>query len=206
MHIDRNIANRALGACGEAELEDDDFYSRAYLLIKKYYLNTMLECLEHVVWFSGKRRARLENSDIENLTDYASAYTLPIDCAKIIDLKDKSFYLVEGNILYTDGEPILIYITNGKISDEAVEAKKKSYEDKGLEFTEEFPDYDPPEYEAHFYKAFILNLAAKLVLELSGKAELHNMLLNEALMAEEVGYQNTKAQGAGKQKGNEWWT
>ncbi len=206
MYIDRKLANRALGACGEAEIKDDDYSSRAYLLIKKHYLTTMLESLERVVWTSGKKRVRLEKSDIENLTDYSTAYNLPIDCGKIIELKDKSYYLVEGQILYTDGDAVLIYITNGKITAEKVEAKKQAAELAGLEFNEEFPFYDPPEYEAHFYSAFELRLAAKLALELSGKPELHNMLLQEAIMAEEIGYRNTKAQSAGKKKGHDWWS
>ena len=45
---------------------------------------------------------------------------------------------------------------------------------------DDFPDYDPPEYEAMFYQAFELRLASKLALELSGKLELHKMLLQEA--------------------------
>lgn len=206
MKIDRNLANRALGAVGQPALQNDDKESKAYLLVKKFYLSTMLESLESIPWTSGKKRALLEKIDGENYTDYSGAYALPIDCGKIIELKDKSYYIVEGKTLYTDAaEAVLIYITNGKITKEKVEEKKQAAALLGLPFDEEFPDYDPPEYEAFFYQAFELRLASKLALELSGKPQLHQMLLQEAAMIELAAYNNTKALSAGKKKGNSWW-
>lgn len=194
MNIDRQLANRALSAVGEPQLHETDTTSKSFLLVKKFYLPTMLESLEMVPWTSGKKRKKLEKDLSENYTDYSGAFKLPIDCGKIIELKDKSYYIVEGKTLYTDSsDAVLLYITNGKLPKE----KEKPYDD--------FPDYDPPEYEAMFYQAFELRLASKLALELSGKPQLHTMLLQEAAMIEEAAYRNTKTLSAGKKKGNSWW-
>nr|DAD70569.1 MAG TPA: tail tubular protein [Podoviridae sp. ctvSF8] len=195
MNIDRQLANRALSAIGEPQLNETDKESKSFLLVKKFYLPTMLESLEMIPWTSGKKRARLEKDLSENHTDYSGAFKLPIDCGKIIELKDKSYYIVEGKTLYTDAaEAVLLYITNGKLQE-------------GMgNVDDDFPDYDPPEYEAMFYQAFELRLASKLALELSGKPELHKMLLQEAAMIEEAAYRNTKTLSAGKKKGNSWWT
>lgn len=206
MKIDRQVANRALAAVGQPEMPEEDKSSKSYLMIKKFYLSTLLEGLERAKWTSAKKRARLEKAVIENYTDFDNGFYLPIDCGNIIALSDKSFYLVEGKILYTNStNPILVYVTNGKISEEKVREKKAAYETAGLAFDEEFPDYDPPEYEALFYRAFELRLASKLALELSGKPQLHQMLLQEAALFEQEGYRNSKTLSAGKHKGNQWW-
>lgn len=194
MNIDRALANRALSAAGQSELNSADESSKAYLMVKKFYLTTMLESLETAAWTSGKKRKPLEKAAIDNYTDFSGAYRLPIDCGKIIGLADKSFYIVEGKILYTDSnEPVLVYVTNGRLP----EGKERPLDD--------FPDYDPPEYEAMFYQAFELRLASKFALELSGKPNLHQMLLQEAAMIEMAGYRNSKTLSAGKKKGNQWW-
>ena len=194
MNIDRALANRALGAVGQPELNPADKTSKAYLLVKKFYLSTMLESLEMAAWTSGKKRKLLEKASVDNYTDFAEAYRLPIDCGKIIELTDKSFYIVEGNILYTNsGQPVLLYVTNGRLADGTGNPD------------DDFPDYAPPEYEAMFYQAFELRLASKLALELSGKPDLHRMLLQEAAMMEVAGYRNSKTLSAGKKKGNQWW-
>lgn len=206
MKIDRQLANRALAAVGQPELSAEDKSSKAYLMIKKFYLSTMLESLETVKWTSAKKRAVLEKADIENHTDFSKSFYLPIDCGKIVELTDKSFYIVEGKILYTDSvNPVLVYVTNGKISGEKVQEKKDAAEAAGLTFDEEFPEYDPPEYEAMFYQAFELRLASKLALELSGQPQLHQMLLQEAAMIEMAGYRNSLTLSAGKKKGKDWW-
>ena len=194
MNIDRALANRALAAVGQSELDSADTSSKAYLMVKKFYLTTMLESLETASWTSGKKRKVLEKAAIDNYTDFAGAYRLPIDCGKIIELTDKSFYIVEGNILYTDSnEPVLVYVTNGRIPEGTGNPD------------EDFPDYAPPEYEAMFYQAFELRLASKFALELSGKPDLHRMLLQEAAMIEAAGYRNSKTLSAGKKKGKQWW-
>lgn len=194
MNIDRELANRALSAVGEPCLQEGDKSSKAFLLVKKFYLSTMLESIETTAWTSGRKRKRLEKSTAENLTGFAQGYVLPLDCGKIVELKDKSYYIVEGRTLYTDGaEPVLIYITNGRLESGSGNAD------------EDFPDYAPPEYEAMFYAVFELRLASKLALELSGKAELHRILLQEAAMIEAVGYRNSKTLSAGKKSGNPYW-
>ena len=142
MNIDRALANRALAAVGQSELNSADTSSKAYLMVKKFYLTTMLESLETASWTSGKKRRVLEKAAIDNYTDFAGAYRLPIDCGKIIELTDKSFYIVEGNILYTDSnDPVLLYVTNGRIPEGTGNPD------------DDFPDYAPPEYEAMFYIA-----------------------------------------------------
>lgn len=194
MNIDRALANRALAAVGQPELNPLDKSSKAYVMVKKFYLTTMLESLETASWTSGKKRKPLDKATIDNYTNFSGSYHLPIDCAKIIELTDKSYYIVEGRILYTDAaNPVLLYITNGKLPKDTGNAD------------DDFPDYDPPEYEAMFYESFELRLASKLALELSGKPNLHQMLLQEAALIEAAGYRNSKTLSAGKKKGNDWW-
>ncbi len=205
MRINTDIANRALGLCGQSSLTVGDKASKPYVMVKKHYLSTFLESLEAIAWTSGKRRAVLKEAAGENLSGYAHAFVLPLDCGKIIELKDKSYYIVEGNTIYTDGQGILIYITNGKISGEAVENKKQAADAAGIPFDEEFPEYEPPLYEALFWASFELRLASKFALELSGDANLHQMLLNEAMMQEQAAYRATKTRSAGKKSGNAWW-
>ena len=206
MRIDRALANRALSAVGQPELQEGDKVSKSYLLIKKFYLSSMLEALEIIPWTSGIKRESLKKLDIENNTDYGGAYSLPIDCGKIVGLKDKSYYIVEGQVLYTDGsKPVLIFVTNGKISKEKVKDKKDAAQSAGIPFDEEYPEYEPPEYEALFYQYLELKIASKLALELSGKPQLHQMLLQEMAIIEQAAYRNTKSLSAGKLKGNDWW-
>lgn len=194
VNIDRELANRALGAVGQSALQQGDTSSKSYLLIKKFYLQTMLESLEMIPWTSGKRRAKLIKADSENYSAFNSVYKLPPDCAKIIELTDKSYYIVEGNCMYTDAsEPILVYITNGKLP----EGQEMPLDD--------YPEYKRIEYEAMFYRSFELRLASKIALELSGKEKLHQMLLQEAMIIEETAYRNTKTLSAGKKSGNGWW-
>lgn len=194
MNIDPDLANRALSAVGQSRLQEGDKSSKSYLLIKKFYLQTMLESLEMIPWTSGKRRAKLIKADIENYSDFSSVYRLPPDCAKIMELTDKSYYIVEGKLLYTDAtDPILVYITNGRLPE-------------GQEIlADDYPEYKKIEYEAMFYQAFELRLASKIALELSGKEKLHQMLLQEAAVIEEAAYRNTKTLSAGRKSGKEWW-
>lgn len=194
MNIDRELANRALGAVGQSALPADDTGSKSYLLIKKWYVSTMNESLEMIPWTSAKTRKMLVKAAVENYSDYSLVYNLPVDCAKIISLKDNGFYIVEGRYLYTDSpDAVLIYNTNGKL--------EASTEIPG----DDFPDYKPPVYEAMFYRSFELRLASKIALELSGKEKLYQMLVQEAMLAEEAAWRNTKTQSAGKKRGNDWW-
>ena len=194
MNIDIELANRALGSVGQSALQADDTGSKSYLLIKKFYLQTMLESLETVAWTSGKKRAKLTKIAGENYSSFGASYKLPIDCAKIIELADKSYYIVEGTVLYTDAtEAVLVYVGNGRL-------------EAGNEIDgDDFPDYKPPVYEAMFYRSFELRLASKIALELSGKEKLHQMLLQEAMVVEEAAYRSTKTQSAAKKRGNDWW-
>ena len=73
MNIDRALANRALAAVGQSELDSADTSSKAYLMVKKFYLTTMLESLETASWTSGKKRKVLEKAAIDNYTDFAGA-------------------------------------------------------------------------------------------------------------------------------------
>ena len=194
MNIDRELANRALGAVGQSALMAGDTSSKSYLLIKKWYVSTMNESLEMIPWTSARKRQALVKAAVENYSDYSLVYNLPVDCVKIISLGDNGFYIVEGRFLYTDtNDAILIYNTNGKV-------------EAGDEIdTDDFPDYKPPVYEAMFYRSFELRLASKIALELSGEHGLYQMLLQEAMIVEEAAYRNTKTQSAGKKRGNDWW-
>lgn len=117
MNIDRQLVARALDKAGEDPLTDEEFNNKAgtrWRTIYDYYLATILEALSNTEWTSQKKRARLELSEDENLSNYFCMYNLPIDCAKAVGLNNEEEYLIEQNNLYTDQEDaVLVYISNG---------------------------------------------------------------------------------------------
>lgn len=119
MIINRELVNRSLLKAGqtvltEADIEND---SELWKTCKAFYLQTILETLTRTPWTSAKTRARLElTEDADNLSVYANMYTLPVDCARALKLNSGESFIVEDKYLYTnDVNPILLYITNGKI-------------------------------------------------------------------------------------------
>lgn len=119
MIINRELVNRALLKAGQTVLTEADIEnnSEAWKTVKEFYLSTMLETLTRTPWTSAKTRARLELTEgADNLSVYANMYTLPVDCARALKLNSGEPFIVEDKYLYTNDEnPILLYITNGKI-------------------------------------------------------------------------------------------
>jgi len=118
MNMNMNLVNRALLATGQEMLtqQDRDEKTEVYQLCKAFYLATYLEALSEVTWTSAKRRRRLLMTRLpHNRTEYRFVYDLPFDCARPVELLNKSFFVIEGSFLCTDEERAeLLYITNGK--------------------------------------------------------------------------------------------
>jgi hypothetical protein len=88
------------------------------ILIKEFYLSTLLEALSEVSWTAGRERKYLMGTGIPHRRNTAFCYTydLPADCARPIELRDKEYYVVEDRFLYTDQKHAeLLYITNGRV-------------------------------------------------------------------------------------------
>lgn len=118
MQIDRELVNRALLKAGQTPLTEADIDNNAEMwkTAKEYYLQTILETLTRTPWTSAKRRTRLTPCEEENLSTYNYVYRLPIDCARALKLNSAEQFVVEGDFIYTnDDNPIILYITNGKI-------------------------------------------------------------------------------------------
>jgi hypothetical protein len=63
----------------------------------------MLEALAQVEWTGAKRRRELcpAQTPIKKNADFAAAFDLPIDCAKVIEIDDQEYFEVEPRLLYT---------------------------------------------------------------------------------------------------------
>ncbi len=197
MNIDWDLANRALQRIGQARLPTNDTTSRSALLLRDFYLPTILEALAEVPWTSAKRRVALvEDILSENLTEYACMYPLPVDCARPLELwLQNPYFIIEGDILYTDiPGAILLYITNGRIADPA------NYHD-----TEDFPEYETLPLEVKFWEYVEANLAGKLSLSLTGKDDLYQVLRNEALLIGQLASQASRSASAAKKNGSPLW-
>jgi len=142
MNLDFALVNRALLNIGQRQitLADKLAGNEAWQTAKIYYLSTMLEALAQVEWTAAKRRRELTPAQMPNKgnADFTSAYDMPIDCAKIIEIDDHDYFEVEGGLLYTgerniqkrpkclyrrtEKKPIrLLYVSNGRrLSDQAV--------------------------------------------------------------------------------------
>jgi len=119
MNLDFALVNRALLNIGMAQLVPDDRKenNEAWRTAKGYFLDTMLEALEQVEWTGAKRRRELcpAQMPFKGNSDFAYAYSLPIECAKPIELDGQAYFEVEGRLLYTDGTPArLLYVSNGR--------------------------------------------------------------------------------------------
>ena len=139
MNLDFALVNRALLNIGMMPLSIDDKAAdnETWKTAKDYFLVTMLEALAQVEWTGAKRRRELTPvmMPIKANADFVHAYSLPIDCAKPIELDGQEYYKVEGNKLFTDADPArLLYVSNGKqfIDQEFISggnARRPYYED-----------------------------------------------------------------------------
>jgi hypothetical protein len=119
MNLDFALVNRALENIGMAPLTQADKQAEnaAWVTAKDFYLHTMLEALAQVEWTGAKRRRELTPAQMPHKgnADFAYAYTLPLDCARPVELDGQEYFEVESVLLFTDEAPArLLYVGNGK--------------------------------------------------------------------------------------------
>lgn len=227
MNVNFDIVNRALTRLGEEAITEKDKEEQTlkWKLCKGFYLQTILESLATTPWTSSQKHAILEKIEDDNYTEYQYAYKLPLDCAKPIQLKNNEYYIVIGDVLYTDQEEaILRYVSNFK----KIEQEKLPEEDNieslndeiiddeinpeipGEEIPEGIPEEDYPDYndivgDVRFWEYIELRLASKLALKFSGEMSLYSTLFNEAKVIEQEAITASKNLGFAKKNGNDWW-
>jgi hypothetical protein len=123
MNMDRKMIERSRYAAGLATLDEmaaDRDISQAkkdaeLAVCKGYFIATYLEALAEVPWTSARKRRRLlKTMKPHSLTGYRFVYDLPDDCARPIELLDKTFFVIEGALLATDAAKAeLLYTTTG---------------------------------------------------------------------------------------------
>lgn len=197
MNIDIELLNRAFEKAGEEALtqSDIDNESTRYKTAKSYYLPTILETLSNTEWTCQKKRAKLEYSEDDNLTDYAYSYVLPCDCAKPERIDNDDEFIVEADVLYTNtAEATLMYISNGKIEDE----------DDYLE-EDDYPEYRQLKFSPLLSEYLETRIAAKIVFKITGKSDLYQLLYSEALLMEKRASAASFTHGKSRENGEPWW-
>lgn len=215
------------------ESEWEEGTSNRVRVVKDFYHATILQTLSSYDWTSQKKRARLEVIDIdteENLTTYDFMYALPADCAKVVGLVGNDSYIVEGGFIYTDtADAVLIYITNyftgkrkyEKVSDpveadlskyyyldEDVYVKAESWDSEQTYYTlieEDYNFYDEPKFDPQLSAYIECDLAASVVLKLTGDTQKYQMLFNEAQIIANNAQKKSAEMARNKTKGNRWW-
>jgi hypothetical protein len=119
MNLDFALVNRALLNIGMASITEADRQAgnEAWRTGREYYLATRLEALAQVEWTGAKRRRELTPAMMpyRGTPDFAHAYTLPLDCAKPVELDGREYFETEAHHLYTDAAPArLLYVGNGR--------------------------------------------------------------------------------------------
>lgn len=215
------------------ESEWEEGTSNRVRVTKDFYLATILQALSSYDWTSQKKRARLEVIDIdteENLTTYDFMYALPADCAKVVGLVGNDSYIVEGGFLYTDtADAVIIYITNyftGKQLYEVVAhpveedldkyyyleddsyVKADEWNAQQIYYTlieEDYNFYTQPEFDPQLSSYIECELAASVVLKLTGDTQKYQMLFNEAQIIANNAQKKSAEMAQNKTKGNRWW-
>lgn len=215
------------------ESEWEEGTSNRVRVTKDFYLATILQALSSYDWTSQKKRARLEVIDIdteENLTTYNFMYALPADCAKVVGLVGNDSYIVEGGFLYTDtADAVIIYITNyftGKrlyevvahpveedlekyyYLEDDVYVKADEWNAQQIYYTlieEDYNFYAQPEFDPQLSSYIECELAASVVLKLTGDTQKYQMLFNEAQIIANNAQKKSAEMAQNKTKGNRWW-
>ena len=120
MNMNIGIVNRALMSTGQDPLTASDTAEKndPYQLCKSYYIATFMEALSELEWVGGRRRTKLVRTGRPVVKDgrYRFAYDMPHDCARVIELQDNEYFIVEDRLILTDCENAeLLYVSNGKI-------------------------------------------------------------------------------------------
>jgi hypothetical protein len=71
---------------------------------------------------------------------------------------------------------------------------------------DDFPDYRAVRYEPKLYECIEKTLAARFAMKLSNQPELHQLLLQEAMLIKREAVNASRAARAAKTNGNPWWT
>ena len=119
MKLDFDLVNRALLNIGMAALAPADKAAgnEAWQTAKRFYLETMLETLARAEWAGAKRRRELTpvQMPVKQNPDFAYVYSLPLDCARPVELDGHVYFKVEAGLLFTDAAPArLLYVSNGR--------------------------------------------------------------------------------------------
>jgi hypothetical protein len=225
MNIDQALANRVFAGIGDDPLTPADYVGESlrFRVLKDFYLQTFLEALSEVPWTRGKKRAVLSKLDADNLSPYRFQYALPIDCARPLEIQDNAYFVAEGDRILTDrDDAALLYITNGKVAGKVsiicyasdgdaifdpepaepfpILRYPASYLDR-----DDYPDYDPPEYEPKFYEYIERLLAAKLSVKLQKSPKLYETLFSSAMLIKREAIAASRSAAAAKKNGNDWW-
>jgi hypothetical protein len=163
--------------------------------MKDFYLQTFLEALSEVPWTRGKKRAVLSKLEADGLAPYQFRYAVPVDCARPLEIQENAYFVAEGNCILTDRDnAALLYVTNGRIADEAAYLGQDDY-----------PEYDPPEYEPKFYEYVERMLASKLAAKLEKNPGLRQALHALAMQIKREAIAASRSTAAAEKNGNEWW-
>jgi len=74
------------------------------------------------------------------------------------------------------------------------------------EHDEDFPEYTPPQFEPQFYAYIEKSLAAKCALRISNRPELHQLLLQEMMLAQETAQTVSLSSSNSAEKETGWWS
>lgn len=141
-----------------------------------------------------------------NYTDYKYCYAVPYDCARIIGLQDNSEWVAEGGRIYTDmADSVLLYIANGRLSDDAITAKETAIT-AGTASAEDYPEYGSIDMEDIFWQYIELYLASKIAFKLTGKSDVYKTLYAEAARKKDDAVAASRSSGFSRSSGDAFWT
>ena len=172
------VCNMALARIGAGTVSDiDSPTSTAEKQCNLFYTQTRDELLREFPWPFATTRAQLNQATGDNYSGYDYKHQLPNNCLYVQGLVDTDTYedssedyLIEDNVLYADITPVIIKYTK--------------------EVTE------PAFFDALFIEAFVLKLAAKLAVALSGDQQKEAMMIQQYML---VMQQANKASGKERQ-------
>jgi hypothetical protein len=195
MNIDRDLANRIFLDIGEEMLTEGDTTQDTlkWRILKEYYLSTMISAISAIPWVNGKKRAVLTKLTADSLSPYLYLYSLPVDCARPLEIQGDYFYVIENGKLRTDrDDAALLYVTNGKLS---VPISGDDY-----------PDYNLPEMEPLFYDYVEKLIASKMVIKIKpGSTDLRQALFAEAMLARQEALSAIRAVSSSRSTGERRW-
>ena len=70
---------------------------------------------------------------------------------------------------------------------------------------EDYPEYDPPQYEPKFYEYIEMTLAAKFAIKITDKPQLSNMLFQKAQYIKDQAITASKSMAKAKKQPVRWW-